>query len=54
VPDAASGEARLQIQLVDPAGEIITAAVTTLRVAAKPEPAPPAPPPDPNPVSAEA
>jgi hypothetical protein len=54
VPDAASGEARLTLQLVDPAGEVITAAETTLRVAAKPEPAPPAPPPDPNPVSAEA
>jgi Bacterial SH3 domain len=44
VPDAASGEARLTLQLVDPAGEIITAAETTLRVAAKPEPAPETPP----------
>ena len=54
--DAARGETRLAIQLVDSAGEIVAAAETTLRVAAKPEPAPPAPPPnnDPNPVSTEA
>ena len=56
LPDAARGETRLAIQLVDSAGEIVAAAETTLRVAAKPEPAPPAPPPnnDPNPVSTEA
>jgi hypothetical protein len=56
LPDAAKGETRLAIQLVDSAGEIVAAAETTLRVAAKPEPAPPAPPPnnDPNPVSTEA
>jgi hypothetical protein len=47
VPDAASGDARLHIELVDPAGEIITAAETTLRVAVKPAPAP-APPPAPE------
>jgi hypothetical protein len=56
LPDEARGETRLAIQLVDSAGEIVAAAETTLRVAAKPEPAPPAPPPnnDPNPVSTEA
>ena len=56
LPDAARGETRLAIQLVDSAGEIVAAAETTLRVAAKPEPVPPAPPPnnDPNPVSTEA
>ena len=56
LPDAATGETRLAIQLVDSAGEIVAAAETTLRVAAKPEPAPPAPPHnnDPNPVSTEA
>ncbi len=56
LPDAAKGETRLAIQLVDSAGEIVAAAETTLRVAAKPEPAPPAPPPnnEPNPVSTEA
>ncbi len=56
LPDAAKGETRLAIQLVNSAGEIVAAAETTLRVAAKPEPAPPAPPPnnDPNPVSTEA
>ena len=56
LPDEAKGETRLAIQLVDSAGEIVAAAETTLRVAAKPEPALPAPPPnnDPNPVSTEA
>jgi Bacterial SH3 domain len=56
LPDAAKGETRLAIQLVDSAGEIIAAAETTLRVAAKPEPAPPAQPPNngPNPVSTKA
>jgi hypothetical protein len=56
LPDAAKGETRLAIHLVDSAGEIGAAAETTLRVAAKPEPAPPAPPPnnEPNPVSTEA
>ena len=56
LPDAAKGETRLAIRLVDSAGEIVAAAETTLRVAAKPEPAPPAPPPNngPNPVSTEA
>jgi hypothetical protein len=56
LPDAAKGETRLAIQLVDSAGEIVAAAETTLRVAAKLEPALPAPPPnnDPNPVSTEA
>ena len=56
LPDAAKGETRLEIQLVDSAGEIVAAAETTLRVAAKPAPAPPAPPSnnDPNPVSTEA
>ncbi len=56
VPDAASGDARLQIQLVDPAGEIVAAAETTLRVAPKPEPAPETPPPgsDPEPAIKEA
>jgi SH3 domain-containing protein len=56
LPDAARGETRLAIQLVDSAGEIVAAAETTLRVAAKPEPVPPAPPPinDPSPVSTEA
>jgi Bacterial SH3 domain len=56
LPDAAKGETRLAIRLVDSAGEIVAAAETTLRVAAKPAPAPPAPPPnsDPNPASTEA
>jgi Bacterial SH3 domain len=56
LPDAAKGETRLAIHLVDSAGEIVAAAETTLRVAAKPEPALSAPPPnnDPNPVSTEA
>ena len=56
LPDEAKGETRLAIQLVNSAGEIVAAAETTLRVAAKPEPALPAPPPnnDPNPVSTEA
>ena len=57
LPDAARGETRLAIQLVDSAGEIVATAETTLRVAAKPEPAQPAPPPpnnDPNPESTEA
>jgi hypothetical protein len=56
LPDAAKGETRLAIQLVDSAGEIVAAAETTLRVAAKPEPAPPAQPPNngPNPVSTKA
>ena len=54
LPDAAEGETRLAIQLVDSAGEIVATAETTLRVAAKPEP--PAPPPNngPNPGSTEA
>jgi len=57
LPDEAKGETRLAIQLVDSAGEIVAAAETTLRVAAKPEPAQPAPSPpnnDPNPESTEA
>jgi len=55
LPDAARGETRLAIQLVDSAGEIVAAAETTLRVAPKPEPASPAPANnDPNPVSAGA
>jgi Bacterial SH3 domain len=55
LPDAAIGETRLAIQLVDSAGEIVAAAETTLRVAAKPEPAPPAPQPNngTNPLPAE-
>jgi hypothetical protein len=40
VPERAGGETRLEIQLVAPAGEVISAAETTLRIAAKPEPAP--------------
>jgi len=57
LPDEAKGETRLAIQLVDSGGEIVAAAETTLRVAAKPERAQPAPPPpnnDPNPESTEA
>jgi hypothetical protein len=57
LPDAARGETRLAIQLVDSAGEIVAAAETTLRVAAKPELAQPAPPPPDNdikPVATEA
>jgi hypothetical protein len=53
LPDAAEGETRLAIQLVDSAGEIVATAETTLRAAAKPEPAPP-PNNGPNPGSTEA
>jgi len=52
LPDAASGDRRLDIQLVDPAGEVIASAETTLKVAVKTEPAPEPPPPNSDPETA--
>lgn len=52
LPDTARGEIKLEIQLVAPAGEIIAAADTMLRVTIDPEPAAVPPPPNSEPAPA--